>query len=255
MTRALTALTIGPFDPRGRDGILADIKAFSALGLHGAAAITSTGLDLVATPDLAAQLASVLDTPALHLDAVKVVCPASADHIEVIADVLKHQDVRFLVVDPADAMDDTAALESLKARLLPLAYLAIPNVGEATTLSGQAIETWDDMRDAARTIAALGPAIVVIKGGKRAGKQVTDLLFDGQDYRDYTADRVELQDIRGTGTTFAAAITATLAKGETIQHSIAAGKAYVTKALQSRYATGGATAMHHFYRYWQPSAS
>jgi hydroxymethylpyrimidine/phosphomethylpyrimidine kinase len=252
MARALTALTIGPLDPRGQDGVLVDVKAFSALGLHAAAAIMTTGNGLVDAEDLASQLRAVFDS--LRLDAVKVTCPASARHLEVIADALKGQDVQFVVLDPAEAAEHSSAVETLKARLLPLAYVAIPNVPEARALTGMPIETWDDMRNVARTIGAMGVPNVVIKGGKREGRQVTDILFDGSDYRDYTADRVELPDVRGAGSTFAAAVAATLAKGETVQHSIAAGKAYATKALQSTYDVGGVPAMHHFYRYWQPSA-
>ena len=253
MARALTALTIGPLDPRGQDGVLVDVKAFSALGLHAAAAVTTTGDGLIDAPALASQLSSVFG--AIRVDAVKVVCPASAAHLEVIADALKRQDVQFVVLDPADAAQDPDTAALLKTRLLPLAYLATPNVPEAFALTGMQVESWDEMRDAARAIAAMGVANVVIKGGKHEGKLVTDLLFDGQDYRDYTAERVDMMDVRGAGTTFAAAVAATLAKGETIEHSVAAGKAYVTKALQSTYDLGGVRAMHHFYRYWQPSAS
>jgi hydroxymethylpyrimidine/phosphomethylpyrimidine kinase len=132
--------------------------------------------------------------------------------------------------------------------------IAAPNVPEARALTGLRVETWEDMREAAHAIAAMGPANVVIKGGKRDGRQVTDLLYDGRDYRDYTAERVEPAGIAGAGTTFAAAIAATLAKGETVRHSVAAAKAYVTKALQSSYDLGGRPAPHLFYRYWQPAS-
>ncbi len=155
---------------------------------------------------------------------------------------------------PVRRSETLTALEVLKARLLPLAYVAVPNVLEAQALTGQAIENWEDMREVAQAIAAMGAANVVIKGGKRDGDRVTEILFDGSDYRDYTAERVQLVRVRGAGTTFAAAVTAALAKGETVQHSIAAGKAYVTKALQDTYDLGGTPALHHFYRYWRPSA-
>jgi hydroxymethylpyrimidine kinase/phosphomethylpyrimidine kinase len=228
------------------------VKSFSALGLHATAVVTAIGDTALDATTIGTQLDAVLGP--VRVDVVKLTCPANAATLEVIAGAIARNDVQKLVLDPADSVDDADSLEVLKARLLPLTYVAIPNLTEAQTLTGRRIETWDDMRDAALAIAAMGPANVVIKGGKRDGQQATDILYDGADYRDYTAERVQLLDIRGAGTTFAAAVTATLAKGETVQHSIAAGKAYVTKALQSTYDLGGSPALHHFYRYWRPTA-
>ena len=253
MARALAALSIGPLEPSGRDGVLADVKTFSALGLHAAAAVTAIGETAMEANVVAAQIEAVLGSAGI--DAVKLTCPEDATVLETIAGLLARHDVQMLVLDPAGATSGAAAIDVLKARLLPLALVVVPNIPEAQALTGLQIDSWEDMREAARAIAAIGPANVVIKGGKRAGVHVTDLLFDGSDYRDVTAQRVQPAAAPGAGTTFAAALAASLAKGETVQHSVAAAKAYVTKALQSTYDLGGTTAtMHHFYRYWQPSA-
>ena len=251
MSRALTALTIGPLEPRGQDGVIADLKTFSALGLHGSAVATSVNSIPIEPIAVEEQLNAVLG--ALRVDTVKLVCTGSAAMLELIAAALTRHDVQSLILDPEDATSDAEALEVLKTRLLPLALVAVPDLAEAQALTGLQVETWEEVSDVARAIAAMGPANVVIKGGNRQGPMVTDLLFDGRDFRDYTAERVEFEGMLGTGTTFAAAVAATLAKGETVQHSIAAAKAYVTKALQSRYDLGGPPALHHFYRYWQPS--
>ena len=78
-------------------------------------------------------------------------------------------------------------------------------------------------------------------------------MFDGQGFREYTASRVRTQSTHGTGCTFASAIAAALAKGETVPGAVAAAKAYVTKALQSAYPLGhGHGPVHHFYRFWRP---
>lgn len=252
MARALTALTIGPLDPDGRDGVLADLKTFSALGLHGSAVVTDVDETAIDAISVEAQLNRVLG--AIRVDTVKLVCPADTLVLEVVAAALTRHDVQHLVLDPAGAAFPAEAVGVLKSRLLPLTLMALPDIAEAEAITSTTIETWDDAREAARAIAAMGPANVVIKGGSREGAQVTDLLYDGKDYRDYTAERVQLVGVRGTGTTFGAGVAATLAKGESVQHSIAAAKAYVTKALQGAYDLGGTPGLHHFYRYWQPSA-
>jgi hydroxymethylpyrimidine/phosphomethylpyrimidine kinase len=230
---------------------MADVRAFSALGLHGAAVVTAVGDTALGDAMVASQLEAVLSE--IHVDAVKLTCPDDAQTLDAIADSLTRHDIQTLVLDPAGAPFDDAALAVLTARLLPLALVAVPNVFEAQSLASMVIDSWEDMRDAARAIAALGPANVVIKGGKRDGGRVTDLLFDGADYRDYTAERVEL-NVPGAGTTFDAALAATLAKGEIVQHAVAAAKAYVTKALQGTYDLGGVSGLHAFYRYWRPNA-
>ena len=252
MARALAALTIGPLEPRGQDGVLADVMTFSALGLHATVVVTAIDEIAVEAALIAAQVEAVLGS--VHVDAVALTCPEDATMLEAIAGLLVRHDVQMLVLDPAAAVFDARALEVIKARLLPLALVAVPNIPEAQALTGLPVETWEDMREAAHAIAAMGAANVVIKGGKRAGDHVTDLLFDGSDYRDVTAQRVQPPTAPGAGTTFAAALAASLAKGETVQHSVAAAKAYVTKALQDAYDLGGPAAMHHFYRYWRPSA-
>src|SRR5262249_58199784 len=71
------------------------------------------------------------------------------------------------------------------ARLLPLATVVTPNLHEVQALTGRAVETLQQMKEAARTIHGLGPQNVVVKGGHLAGV-AADLLFDG---RNFTADR------------------------------------------------------------------
>jgi hydroxymethylpyrimidine kinase/phosphomethylpyrimidine kinase len=253
VARALTALTIGPLLPAGNDGVLADLRTFAALGLHGCAVVTTFAGTPVDPAGVAAQLDGVLDR--VRVDIVKVTCPADADVLAAIALALQsHGNPRY-VVDPAEACFAGPADEVLKAQLLPNAFAVLPNIVEAQALSGRVIDSWDDMRAAARAIAALGPANVVLKGGQREGNQVTDLLFDGADYRDYTAARVDEPAILGAGTTFVAALAASLAKGEPMQLAVAAAKAYVTKALRGAYDLGDGRSLHHFYRYWQPSAA
>jgi hydroxymethylpyrimidine/phosphomethylpyrimidine kinase len=209
---------------------------------------------------VAAQIDAVLGD--IGADAVKTGMLSSAAIVEVVADRLERWEIASLVVDPVIAATSGApllqgsALEMLKKRLLPLALVVTPNIPEAEALTGHSIGTWDGMRDAAREIHALGAHNVVIKGGHREGAQATDLLYDGEDFREFSAGRVETRNSHGTGCTFSAAIAASLAKGESVPNAVLAAKAYITKALQNSYALGsGHGPVHHFYRFWQPRAA
>src|SRR6201996_831277 len=85
------ALSIAGSDPSGGAGIQADLKTFSALGVYGAAAITSltaqntlgvTGIHQVPAAFISAQIDAVLSD--LAVDAVKIGMVGAQDAIEAI---------------------------------------------------------------------------------------------------------------------------------------------------------------------------
>jgi hydroxymethylpyrimidine/phosphomethylpyrimidine kinase len=267
MSKVARALTIAGSDSGGGAGIQADLKTFSALGVYGASAITAvTAQDTTKVYDyvelspsfVAAQVDAVLGD--IGADAVKTGMLASAPIIEAVAERIDHWQVENLVVDPVmvakggDRLLREDAVSALKTVLLPRALVVTPNIPEAEDIVGHRLETWDDIREAAREIVALGVRNVVMKGGHHVdGPQVTDLLYDGTNFREFTATRVDTASTHGTGCTFASALAAGLARGETVEHSVALAKAYVTKALQNAFPLGhGHGPVHHFYRFWRP---
>jgi hydroxymethylpyrimidine/phosphomethylpyrimidine kinase len=108
------------------------------------------------------------------------------------------------------------------------------------------------VRDAAREIVALGPRAAVMKGGHAAGDVVVDVLFDGVNFREYAAPRVDTRSTHGTGCTFASAIAAGLAQGLGVEEAVAQAKEYVTAALRNAKPIGGGHGpVHHFYGFWK----
>jgi hydroxymethylpyrimidine/phosphomethylpyrimidine kinase len=267
MAKVAIALTIAGSDSGGGAGIQADLKTFAALGVYGASAITAvTAQDTQRVYDfvelapafVAAQIDAVLAD--IGANAVKTGMLSSVPIIEAVAERIAHWGVSNLVVDPVmvakggDKLLRDDAVDALKAKLLPLALVVTPNIPEAEALVGRPLDTWEAIGEAAREIQSWGVANVVIKGGHRENDAMsTDVLFDGKEFKEYTAGRVETQSTHGTGCTFASAIAATLAKGDNVEHSVAAAKAFVTKALQNSYPIGhGHGPVHHFYRFWRP---
>ena len=261
------ALTVAGSDSGGGAGIQADLKTFSAFGVYGASAITAVtaqntrGVDAV-LPIPPALVASQIDAVLSDIgaDAVKTGMLANAPIVRAVAMSLRSHGVDNLVVDPVmlsksgAALLDDDAIDALKRELLPLALIVTPNRPEAEALAGHAIDTWDDAKQAARELVAMGARSAVIKGGHFEGANATDLFYDGASFRDYTAVRVDSTSTHGTGCTFAAAIAAGVAKGLQLTDAIAQAKSYVTLAIQHAYPVGhGVGPLHHFYRYWQPS--
>lgn len=269
--RVPTALTIAGSDSGGGAGIQADLKTFAALGVYGTSALTAVTAQNTRQvtrvhplpPDLvAAQIDAVVTD--IGADAVKTGMLATKEIIAVVAAKVREHGLRPLVVDPVmvaksgDRLLEEDAIETLRRELLPLTTVLTPNRFEAEVLVGHPLTTWDEVRQAAQELVALGAEAVVIKGGHPPAQAdqtgpATDIFYDGHEFREYTVGRVETPHTHGTGCTFASAVAAALAKGETVRGAVAMAKAYVTKALQSAYPVGhGHGPVHHFFRFWQP---
>ncbi len=260
-----TVLTIAGSDSSAGAGIQADLKTFAALGVYGASAITAVtaqntlGVTAVQElpPDMvAAQIDAVVTD--IRPDAVKTGMLAGASIVEVVAAGVRKHGLPNLVVDPVmvaksgDSLLREDAVAALRDLLLPLCAVVTPNLPEAEVLSGRSIASDDDVRRAAEEIVGLGAGAVVVKGGHREGAEAVDVLYDGSDFREYSAPRIDTTSTHGTGCTFASAIAAYLARGEPLPEAVGRAKEYLTEALRRAYPIGGGHGpVHHFYRWWK----
>src|SRR5260370_12212090 len=217
------ALTIAGSDSGGGAGIQADLKTFAALGVYGLSALTAITVQntqgVRAAQELPAELVEAQIDAVLEdigADAAKTGMLSSSPIIEAVARCVAKWNMR-LVVDPVmvakggDPLLQPEAIKTLATVLLPLAEVVTPNLFEAEVLTGQRIETLDDMRAAAQAIHALGPRHVVVKGGHRAADP-TDVHFDGKPFIQFRSHRISTRHTHGTGCTFSAAITAFMAQ-------------------------------------------
>jgi len=237
------ALTIAGSDSSGGAGIQADLKTFMALRVYGMSVITAVTaqntLGVQAVHELppefvAQQLDSVMDD--IGCDACKTGMLATEEIIEAVAAGVKRHGIERLVVDPVMVSQSGYPLirhdaqAALVETLAPLALVITPNISEAEVLAQMPIDEPEDIQRAAHIIADLGPEYVVIKGGHRAGAAI-DIIFDGEDFIELEAARIETPNTHGTGCTFSAAITAELARGESVLDAIGLAKQHVTAAI------------------------
>ena len=246
MTRV--ALTIAGSDPSGGAGIQADLKTFHQFGVYGQAVVTlitvqnTRGVGRVEAlpPELvAAQIRAVIEDIPPHaaktgaLGTEKVACA-----IAKLAEKFNFP----LVVDPVMTAKGGAPLGG---RMLP-AFLVTPNLEEASTLAGFAVNDAASMRRAAEKIHALGAANVLIKGGHLRGDAV-DLLYTAGEFHEFSAPRLATRHTHGTGCTYSAAITAELAKGADLLEAVRRAKAFITEAIRTNPGLGGgAGPVNHF---------
>ena len=255
------ALTIAGSDSGGGAGIQADLKTFAAHGVYGTSAIAAltaqntmgvSGVHVVPDDFLALQIEAVVTD--LGCNAVKTGMLANALLVEAAAAAVESFELPNLVVDPVmiaksgDRLLDDEAVHALRWTLLRLARVVTPNIPEAEVLAKMPIASVADMREAARRIAALKPAAVVVKGGHLAGTEVVDVLYEQGEFHEFRGARVEGPHTHGTGCTFAAAITAHLARGATVRDAVPAAKAYVEGAMRKGIPLGkGHRPLDHFW--------
>ncbi len=119
--------------------------------------------------------------------------------------------------------------------LLPVSLVTTPNLFEAWQLAQTSgpIKTIDDMKEAATKIYELGAKNVVIKGGRAIQHEnAVDLFFDGKDFTLLESEKIDTTYNHGAGCTFAAAITANLANGQSVKDAVTNAKKFVSAAIK-----------------------
>ena len=231
----------------------ADLRTCSLLGVHALCAVTAVTVqnslgvkDFHKVPGdiIAAQIEVVCDD--IGLQAAKTGMLASSDIIAAVAQSWREHGADIpLVVDPVsasmhgDPLLDPAALNSLRTELFPLATVVTPNLHEVRLLVDIDVVDAKTQADAARALHALGPQWALVKGGHLLGSaSSTDLLFDGKDFQEFEAARVDTGHDHGAGDTLAAATACALAHGYTVPDAVAFGKGWVTECLRAAYPLG-----------------
>ncbi len=274
-SRIPNALTIAGVDPSGGAGVLADVKAFSALGAYACAVIAAltaqntravTGV-LAVAPDFIARQIDTLFAD-VRIDAVKIGMLGEAPVIGTVADRLNHWKAERVVLDPVmvaksgDALLAKAAVGALREALVPLAQVMTPNLPEAgVLLEVRAPESVKEMTRAAERLHALmgnGERWVWLKGGHLPGGDATDILFNGDRMIELSQPRVETKNTHGTGCTLSAALAALLPQRSDVPTAARDAKAWLTQALRhaDELKVGkGHGPVHHFHALWARGAS
>lgn len=263
--RYAAVLTIAGSDSGGGAGIQADIKTMSALGCYATSAITAitvqntmgvTGIHSVPAAIVRGQVDAVMTD--IQPAAIKIGMVHSAELAVTLAEALGAYSEVPVVLDPVMIStsghrlieDDTVAL--LREKLFPLAAIITPNLDEAAVLCGKPLHSLEEMKHAADSLLQTGCSAVLIKGGHLKGEKVYDVYKDaeGQELV-LESDRIESNNVHGTGCTLSSAIASYLALGNTLLQSVQLGKNYITNAIAagSDVVTGkGHGPLNHFFQ-------
>jgi hydroxymethylpyrimidine/phosphomethylpyrimidine kinase len=257
-----TALTIAGSDSGAGAGIQADLKTFAAHGVFGTTAITAVTaqntLGVVCWQALPADLVTAQIEAVvgdLGADAVKVGMLANAAIVEAVVAAIRALELPHVVVDPVmvakggDRLLDDEAVGAIRSELLPIAHVVTPNVPEAEVLSGIVIRSVEDMRRAGDRILAMGPRVVLVKGGHLDTESSIDVACTMAGSFDVARPRIETRHTHGTGCTLSSAIAANLARGLPDREAIEAAREYLDGAIRHAPGLGkGHGPLNHFWR-------
>ena len=264
-------LTIAGMDPSGGAGILADVKAMSALGAYACAVVAAltaqntqavTDISPVNPPFVRAQIDTLFADIEIH--AVKIGMLGQTGVIEVVADRLGHHKPPHLVLDPVmvaksgDLLLEQKAVGALREQLLPLATVITPNLPEAgVLLEMRSVETVREMRRVAERLRNLmthgGHRWVLLKGGHLPGNDTIDILHDGDKMIELPGHRIQTRNTHGTGCTLSAALAALLPQMDDVVDATRTAKEYLVAAIASAdmlKVGHGHGPVHHFHQLW-----
>lgn len=260
-------LTIAGVDPSGGAGVLADVKAMSALGTYACAVIAAL------TAQNTQDVTGVMPVPAefvreqintlyadVRIDAVKIGMLGSREVMSAVAQALREHRAAKIVLDTvmvaksgARLMPDDA-VAFFRETMLPLADVITPNLPEASVLLGREIVATEQMYDAARDLWTLcgGKSAVYLKGGHGRGDLLRDVFYDGHEFINLDGVRVKTKNTHGTGCSLSSAIAALWARTDDLPQAVRQARRYLEEAIiasDDLQVGGGHGPIHHFVRF------
>jgi hydroxymethylpyrimidine/phosphomethylpyrimidine kinase len=258
-------LIIAGSDSGAGAGIQADIKAAAANKVYASTAITAiTAQNTVGvqhifnlpTETIKHQIISVMED--IDATIIKTGMLSNSEIITMVADAIKKYKTK-LVLDPVMVSKSGAkllqddAIEALKTKLIPVAFLLTPNIPEAEVLIGSKICSEEDMEEAAKKIISdLGCEAVLLKGGHMPSNNLVDILVEKNgNITKIKSKKIFTENTHGTGCTYASSIAAFLARGYSLQNSVKKSHSYLYKAIKTAKKIGsGKSPVNHFWKFY-----
>lgn len=260
MNTAPVYLSIAGSDCSAGAGIQADLKAGFALGCYPLTAVTCVVSevpgqvnDIVAMP--AEFVADQVKICLQHFPvrAIKTGMLYSPEIVQAVTTELQGFEGP-VVVDPVmiatagEPLILQAAISVYEQYLIPRTTLLTPNLDELQRLlnTSTAINTPDDLQQAAAELVKRYNCAVLAKGGHLGDTTCTDILVltDGTTHR-WSHPRTTGISTHGTGCTLSSAIAAHLALGHNLIPAVEFSLNYVAQAIAHSFKLGDVMALNH----------
>ena len=234
----MIVMSIAGVDPSGGAGIFADLKTFQAIGVYGTGIVTALtsqnpyeffSTQPVSPEYIEEQIDSVMD--AYEVEFIKTGMLYSPEIIKLVAEKVKEYDLKA-VVDPVMVATSGGNLtkediaDAFNKYLLPKSILTTPNVSEAEKLSGININNKEDAIKATELI----DCNCFITGGHLDGINVINV---NNEITVKKQDLIETENLHGSGCNLSSAITAYLAKENSLIDSCFKAMDYVYDGIKN----------------------
>ncbi len=234
----MIVMSIAGVDPSGGAGIFADLKTFQAIGAYGTGIVTALtsqnpyeffSTQPVSPEYIEEQIDSVMD--AYDVEFVKTGMLYSPEIIKLVAEKIREYDLKA-VVDPVMVATSGGNLtkediaDAFNKYLLPKSILTTPNVSEAEKLSGININNKEDAIKATELI----DCNCFITGGHLDGINVINI---NNEITVKKQDLIETENLHGSGCNLSSAITAYLAKENSLVDSCFKAMDYVYDGIKN----------------------
>ncbi len=244
-----TVLTIAGSDPYGGAGIQVDGKTIHALGGYAfsvSTAITAqnstgvTALEFCSTEMFKTQLETLLED--IKPDAVKIGMLANKELIEIVIEMIEKYALKNIVLDTVlvsssgKVLLETDAIDLMVKELFSRVDLITPNLPEINTfLNGSYGGKRDEVREIASSFFDKDVKAILIKGGHSSNeKEAIDyFVTDSLEIKTFSTARVNTSHTHGTGCLLSSAIAVFLAKGLSMEESIATAKDFLYQRLNA----------------------
>jgi len=235
-------LTIAGSDSSGGAGIQADLKTFEAFGVFGTSAITvNTAQNTMGVQDIVPMPASFVETQIesifedFDVSAIKIGMLFNNEIIDTVYEIIKDLNIP-IVLDPVSISKAGSPL--LQERAVNAMKKLFDHVTVITPNSYEAFEFFGYRQGDRKTYKLLQstntPVLVKHQVIELAeGKFSIDKLYSHDKERIFQTNFIQTSNLHGTGCSFSSAITANLALGHTLEHSISVAKKFIRDALKN----------------------
>lgn len=254
----MMGISIAGFDPSGGAGIIADMKTFAALRIHGTSVITAVtsqnpskifSIKPMDIDYIKEQIDSIFDGYMEYIHYGKTGMLYSEEIIKVVAKKIKKYNIE-VVIDPVmvasaggSLLEEKSEIEtakeemgkSIKKYLLPNCLITTPNIPEAEILANININGKDDAIEAAYKIGKISN--VIITGGHLNG---INTIFNKTNETITTIKKpfFETNNVHGSGCSFSAALAGYMIKNNNLDTSIKKSLDFIELAIkEGRYGT------------------
>ena len=255
----LKVLSIGGSDPGGGAGVQQDVRTFCVLGAYGTFIPTAlTAQNSLGIHDIEPLSPSFLEKEInllledIPIRAVKIGMLHNQAIVDAVARALSAYSSKIpVVLDPVlaskDKRDllDKEAMEPLLNKLFPISSVITPNIPEAQAILGMEINDRDDLITASRRLFELASQkassvfkAVIIKGGHSKKEIVTDLLFTGMEFYEFSGERIHSPHTHGTGCAYSAAIATFIGSGLKIERATALAREFMDLSIRGGFSLG-----------------